>query len=97
MDEARREQLERKHRPDLFMDCVSCGEASVKLTHVCDPVRKLTYQASLEPQREPNPERIEEISAALLRVLTRHRIVVTSGQLRDLALAVEPLTAGPLA
>jgi hypothetical protein len=99
MDETKREQLERTYRPDLFENCQACGETEVKIgTHVCDPIRKLTYQASLEPPpRQPNPEWVAEIGEILLRVLMKHKIVLTSDQLRELAESVEPMTHGPYA
>jgi hypothetical protein len=98
MDSAARERLERQHRPHLFEDCRACGENSVRTeTHVCDPVRRDTYQASLIPAYEPNEEMVKILEEKLYYVLVKHKIVVTSGQLRDLALAVKPSTRGPVA
>jgi len=97
MDDATRERLEREHRPELFENCTRCGEGSVRVgTHVCDPTRKQTYEASLIPAYEPNEEMIRVLESRLLSILMKHRIVATSRQLRDLALAVEPLTGGPI-
>jgi hypothetical protein len=99
MNDIRREYLERTYRPDLFENCQACGETEVRIgKHTCDPVRRMTYQASLEPPPyQPNPEWVAKIGETLLSVLMKHRIVITSDQLKELAEVVEPMTHGPSA
>jgi len=99
MDDATRERLEREHRPHLFEDCRQCGEPQVKVsTHACDPVRLATYQASQEPlPPQPNEYQMQFLKEKLLEVFVRQRIVVTSQQLHEVALALEPYTHGPIA
>jgi hypothetical protein len=94
-----RERVERKYRPHLFADCTSCGEKSVRTSdHVCDPIRRETYHATFAPPAyQPREEMVQFLEQKLLEVLKKHKIVVDSTQLRDLALAVEPSTAGPYA
>jgi hypothetical protein len=96
MDDKKREQLERKYRPHLFENCIDCGEESVRIAaHICDPVRRKTYHATfLPPSPVPDEETVKRLEDKLLEVLLKHRIVITSAQLRDLALAVEPLSRG---
>lgn len=96
MDERTRERLERQHRPHLFEDCLGCGKGSVKKgSHVCDPVRRETYFHSFTPPPvTPNAEMIHFLEQKLLEVFKKHRMVITSEQLRDFALAMEPSTRG---
>jgi hypothetical protein len=99
MDDATRERLERQHRPHLFEDCRQCGEPQVKtIGHACDPVRLATYRASQEPlPRQPDEYLMKFLEERLLEVFVQQRIVVTSKQLREVALALEPYTHGPIA
>ena len=97
MDDATQDRLDRKHRPQLFHDCTACGEPSVRKEHVCDTVRSLTFNNARSVPYEPNEETLKSLEEELLAVFMKHRMVVTSAQLRDLALAVEPSTRGPQA
>lgn len=95
MNDETRERLERQHRPHLFENCHGCGEESVKKdTHVCDPVRRETYFHSFTPSFAPNEEMIHSLEQKLLEVFKKHRMVVTSDQLRDFAMAIESSTRG---
>jgi hypothetical protein len=99
MDDATRERLERQHRPQLFEDCRQCGEPQVKIsTHTCDKVRLATYRAAQEPlPSEPDEYLMKFLEEKLLEVFVRQRIVATSQQLHEVALALEPYTHGPIA
>ena|SRR5271170_1952799 len=98
MDDATRDRLDHKHRPQLFHDCTACGEPSVRIEgHVCDTVRSLTFNNARSVLYEPNEETVKSLEEELLVVFMKHRMVVTSAQLHELALAVEPSTRGPQA
>ena len=97
MEETKRDRLDRKHRPQLFHDCTACGEPSVRKEHVCDTVRSLTFNNARSVPYEPNEETLKSLEEELLVVFMKHRMVVTSAQLHELALAVEPSTRGPQA
>jgi len=96
MDDATRERLDRKYRPHLFDKCFGCGEEGVRLkAHVCDPVRRQTFLNSFGPPPHAlNEAMVKFLEEKLLACLMKHRIVVTSGQLRDLAETMEPFTHG---
>jgi len=57
----RREELERKHRPELFKDCEIC-ETNVRIEgHVHDPEKEKVYWAKVYPAIAPLETQISDI------------------------------------
>jgi hypothetical protein len=100
MDSAKREELERKYRPQMFGDCSNCGDKDVRLLeHECDPEQVRKFWDAQTPKYEPRRDVLEHLELAIGKVFLAQGLQPTEHEklIDALALEIEPMLGGPYA